>query len=205
MTTELVTQIVILATAIVGLYKAATIHPKIKESEQLQGVSRSDAGRVFDAVLSYAGVLLFMLGMPAFIWAFTSITNNIGTPHKPDKSPLSIPFVMSSNPTPAEIMLAAAAGITYSSDQRDALKKVVVYALNSCDARVAIVAAEAITYSSDQRDSLMMIVDEVASPGYQKRCLQKNVPTTLVPGYSLKGAAADSSATTASLPRPRGD
>jgi hypothetical protein len=71
-------------------------------------------------------------------------------------------------------MLAAAASIRYPSEQNDALKKVVNYAVQNCEGRIAVVAALAISYPSDQRDTLVKIVDELGSPAYRERCSVAN-------------------------------
>lgn len=163
MSTELVTQLVILATAVVGLYKAATYKP-VETARGEKGGEPGPVSVIFAGLLSYVGVFGFMLVMPAFIWAFTAITSNIGTSAK--KAPevtYSIPHQVSSKPSTAELLLVAASHIPYDADRRDALVKVVDYSLTHGEEKIAVLSAAAIPYYDARRDELNKVVEVLAS------------------------------------------
>ena len=163
MNTELVTQLIILATAIVGLYKAATYRPDGPKAEKSDGSSHPLAD-LFTGLLSFAGVFAFMLIMPAFVWAFTAITNNIGKSRKHELATpqYSLPYKVSDEPSNLEIMLVAASQIPYENSRGAALEKLSEKAMNSCNIRLALAAATAIPYENSRGavlDNVIKIVD----------------------------------------------
>ena len=164
MSTELVTQIVILLTAVVGLYKAATYHPPgVKDSEAEAG-SKREAPAIFDALLSYAGIFGFMLIMPAFVWAFTAITSHMSSSSSGKKEPTpqySITYKVPENPSALDMELVAASQIPYENSRGDALQKLSERSLAACQIRLAITAALAIPYENSRGDALSKVIDVI--------------------------------------------
>lgn len=168
MSTELVTQLIILATALVGLYKAATFRPAKTEdshsSESGASHSGSSIAEMLEPLLGFVGYFGFMLAFPAFIWAFSWITSNMpSSSDRQDEVVYSIPYEASDNPSKAELMFIAANSISYSSSKGDALEAVVAYALKNNNEKIAILAASSIPHSSRSREQLEKIVQHISS------------------------------------------
>ncbi|OOE84587.1 hypothetical protein BZG73_09980 [Salinivibrio siamensis] len=168
MTTELVTQLIILATALVGLYKAATFRPaKTEESPSSEGGTTRSGGsitEILEPMIGFVGYFGFMLAFPAFIWAFSWITSNMPSPSdRQDEVVFSIPYEVSDTPSKAELMFIAANSISYSSSKGEALEAVVAYALKNNNEKIAILAASSIPYSSRSREQLEKIVKHIAT------------------------------------------
>lgn len=158
MSTELITQIIILATAIVGLYKAATYKPADAEHS-----GSSEPGPITEALaglISFFGVFAFMLAMPAFIWAFTWITSNIGSSssEKPAVQ-YEVAYKPSEKPSNVELMLIAASQIPSDHSRGQALKIVAERAVSEGDFQVATAAASAIPSEYSRGNQLREIVD----------------------------------------------
>ena len=66
---EVLTKLIVLATAVIGLYKAATFG-----RERPSGAVGSGS---FAPLLQMGGMLLFVLAVPAFLWAFSWIMSNM--------------------------------------------------------------------------------------------------------------------------------
>jgi hypothetical protein len=181
MTTELVTQIVILLTALVGLYKAATYKPHAatggdSESESEDGGNRSFPD-ILDALLSFAGIFGFMLLMPAFVWVFTTITSNIGTSSLAEKESVpqySTTYEIPEKPSPLQLELVAASQIPYESRRGEALEELALRALDACKLRLAIAAASAVPYKSARGETLSSVIKVMHSgecvnrPGFEE-------------------------------------
>ena len=162
MSTELITQLIILATAIVGLYKAATYKPAHDPGVPTKSGEPGPVANVFAGLLSFVGVFAFMLAMPAFIWAFTWITGNINkTSDSSDAVQYSIPYTVSSNPNKFELMLSAASNIPNSYTRGNALVKVVESALQNKDYKIAIIAASSIPNSYTKGVQLEKVLNEI--------------------------------------------
>jgi hypothetical protein len=162
MSTELITQLIILATAIVGLYKAATYKPAGNTEAASNNHEPGPVAKVFAGLLSFVGIFAFMLAMPAFIWAFTWITGNINKSSESDSViQYSIPYEISSNPSKQELMLAAASNIPNSYSRGEALTKVVDNALQNKEYRIAIIAASAIPNSYTKGTQLEKVLNEI--------------------------------------------
>jgi hypothetical protein len=160
MNAELITQLIILATAVVGLYKAATYKPMTTDNSSLQ-----EPGPVSEALaglISFFGIFAFMLAMPAFIWAFTWITGNIGST-KPEDPVVQyeIVYKSSADPSNIEIMLSAASQIPYESARGKALEIVSERAISEGNFRIATISAAAIPYESSRGNQLRKIVDRL--------------------------------------------
>jgi|GEM_PF-5195362 len=164
MSTELVTQIVILLTALVGLYKAATYRPPGIVDSDVKTGSKREAPAIFDALLSYAGIFGFMLIMPAFVWAFTAITShmNSSSSKKKDPSPqYSITYKVPENPSTLDLELVAASQIPYENNRGDALQKLSDRSLAACQIKLAITAALAIPYENSREDALSKVINVI--------------------------------------------
>ncbi|OHU90552.1 MULTISPECIES: hypothetical protein [Pseudoalteromonas] len=160
MNTELVTQLIILATALVGLYKAATF--KSAENSTDGKVEPSPVSEAVARLLDFVGIFAFMLAMPAFIWAFTTITENIGSSSKRSEAvQYSIPYEVSKDPSKAELMLAAASQISYETSRGSALEKVSNFAISAGNYQVAVLAAASIPYEPSRDSQLAKVVDSI--------------------------------------------
>ena len=144
---ELITKLIILATAILGLYKAATF-------DRSKFTGASNYGH-FAPFLQLAGMLLFMLAIPAFVWAFMSLTKSMVTP---SEAPHEILPISPSIPVYAsvdDILLTAAAGLPNFYSKSDTLTSIVSYALSKGDFRTATSAALLLGSSSDRDRELL--------------------------------------------------
>lgn len=160
MSTELVTQLIILATALVGLYKAATF--KSAENSTDGKAEPSPVSEAVSGLLNFVGIFAFMLAMPAFIWAFTTITENIGSSSKRSEPvQYSIPYEVSKDPSKAELMLVAASQIPYDSSRVSALEKVSNFAISVGNYKVAVLAAASIPYESSRGSQLAKVVESI--------------------------------------------
>ena len=172
MDTQLVTQLIILATAIVGLYKAATYMPEDTSKQKSTNGDPHPLADLLTGLLSFAGVFAFMLIMPAFIWAFTAITNNIDKSSDKNSAPTpqySIPFEIAENPSDLELMLVAASQIPYESSRGSALNEVVEKSLSKCEINIALAAAIAIPYESSRGSALKRVMETIDSGKCNKK------------------------------------
>ncbi|WP_167631981.1 hypothetical protein [Mariprofundus ferrooxydans] len=162
MTTELVTQIIILATALVGLYKAATFHRGKSVTTNGEPSKAKENESTFSALFDLVGVLLFMLAFPAFIWAFSWITSNMTSSSSSEQEyEIAIPFTVNSESTTSELMYVSALRIPNIISRGESLTKVVTHSLANKEYRVAILAASAIPNIFTRGKQLERIVDEI--------------------------------------------
>ena len=172
MDTELVTQLIILATAIVGLYKAATYKPEGSTGQKATDGEPHPLADLLTGLLSFAGVFAFMLIMPAFIWAFTAITSNIGK-SSDDNAALtpqySVPFKIAENPSDLELMLVAASQIPYENSRGSALNEVVEKSLSKCEINIALAAAIAVPYENSRGSTLKKVMETIDSGKCNKK------------------------------------
>ncbi|HGS5148059.1 TPA: hypothetical protein ACMDT9_003956 [Vibrio parahaemolyticus] len=161
---ELVTQIVILATALVGLYKAATFHSAQKEGDGNQVDGKFSIPSTFAALFELVGILLFMLAFPAFIWAFSWVVGNVGNGFSPGSSAIeNTEIVLTKDSSDAEMMFVAAIALSSSSQKNSALVKVVDFAVAQKDYSVAIMAANEMSSSSRVNENLEKIITSIAA------------------------------------------
>ncbi|MFA6189717.1 MAG: hypothetical protein WC680_10620 [Sulfuricurvum sp.] len=186
MTTELVTQIVILATALVGLYKAATFHREKAVTTNGEPSKAKKNESTFSALFDLVGVLLFMLAFPAFIWAFSWITSNMASSSSSKQEyKIAIPFTVNSESTASELMYASALKIPNTISCGESLTKVVTHSLANKEYRVAILAASAIPNTITRGEQLERIVDEINKIQINS---SKNAPNkALQPTYKSGG------------------
>ena len=171
MDTELVTQLIILATAIVGLYKAATYKPEGFSEQKSNDGEPHPLADLLTGLLSFAGVFAFMLIMPAFIWAFTTITSNIGK-SSDESTPTpqySVPFKIFDNPSDLEIMLVAASQIPYENSRGSALNEVVEKSLSKCEINIALAAVIAVPYENSRGSTLKKVMETIDSGKCNKK------------------------------------
>jgi hypothetical protein len=165
---DLVTKVVILATALVGLYKAATFGkgkpPSTTESDESPQTGRR-VPSTFSALFELVGMLLFMLAFPAFIWAFSLITKSMSgsSSTSPAQKP-AVAISIDSATSPAELAYVAANAISNTHDRTTALKGVVDFALKRGEFKTAITAAAAIPNSYDQAAQLTLVAQALRSP-----------------------------------------
>ncbi|UCX05014.1 hypothetical protein [Shewanella glacialimarina] len=167
MSTELVIQLIILATALVGLYKAATFKPAESSSDgktETSPVSEAVAG-----LLDFVGMFAFMLAMPAFIWAFTAITSNIGSSStRNEVVQYTIPYEISKEPSQTELMLIAASQIPYDPSRGSALEKVSNFAIQKGDYKMAVLAASSIPYEPSRGTQLEKVIESIEKQAGEK-------------------------------------
>ncbi|MDP5291323.1 hypothetical protein Q9290_03310 [Oceanimonas sp. CHS3-5] len=158
MSTELITQLIILATAVVGLYKAATYKPA--DAEHSDSKEPGPLSEALAGLISFFGVFAFMLAMPAFIWAFTWITGNIGS--SGSRKPVvqyEVAYKRSEKPSDIELMLIAASQIPSEHSRGQALEIVSERAVSEGNFQVATAAASAIPSEYSRGNQLREIVD----------------------------------------------
>jgi flagellar basal body-associated protein FliL len=187
MTTELITQLIILATAIVGLYKAATFHRTKPERENEGGEKQKKTG-LFSDLFDLIGILLFMLAFPAFIYAFMWIMSSL--PHSISSSSSTEDFPkieISKESTTGEVMLAAALNITNSQARNEQLQGIITYAMSNNDYQTALRAASAISSSYTKNEELEKIIKELASR--KEVGVKENLPNNKIQPTPKSGAS----------------
>lgn len=163
MTTELVTQIIILATALVGLYKAATFHHAKPEASIQEGEKQSKASS-FSDFFELIGMFLFMLAFPAFLYAFMWIMSSLPNAISSSTSADDLPAIeISKESSTGEVMLAAALNITSSHMRNEQLHSVIKYVMSKNDYEAALRAASAISSSYSKNEELGKIISELES------------------------------------------
>lgn len=162
---DLITKLVILATAIVGLYKAATF--SLGKSRSLENAAndtqkKSRSKSSFSALFELVGVLLFMLAFPAFIWGFSWITRNIASNSSVQSHKIAAASLpLSSNLSADELAYVAANNIPDIYAKTASLTEVVGFALKEKDFRIAILAATAIPNTYAQTNQLKLVVSAI--------------------------------------------
>jgi hypothetical protein len=161
---ELVAKIIVLATALVGLYKAAVFGSKRGRSQETpQDHSRHGVGIVSD-LAPLAGVFLFMLAFPLFVWAFMAIMQGMmKTTRLNAYSEATAPITLSHAASPDEVMLYAALSINGSDDKEHALEIVVEHALGNRSYRIAAQAAVQMPSTRGRSEQLTKVVNALAS------------------------------------------
>jgi hypothetical protein len=181
---DLITKIVILATAIVGLYKAATFSrgkPDASDSTTETTTKKSRAPSSFSALFELVGVLLFMLAFPAFIWGFSWITRNIaGSSSAPSQHTAVASVSISAATTPSELAYVAADSIPNTYEKTAALSEVVALAMKAGEFKTAIAAATAIPNTNVQTEQLKLVL--------------KAIQSAAVPNTSFQGTLRDKAA-----------
>ena len=180
---ELVTQIVILATALVGLYKAATFHRSTPAEPKEEGEKMSYK-LPFSDFFDLIGIFLFMLAFPAFIWAFSWITTS--TPKAISSSEsveiVQPQFEIGSNPSEEELLLVAASSIPSTHTKNEALEKIVSFALQNKNYKVAVSAAATIPSTHTKNEQLKRIVDAIINNSKEKKKPNNKIQPTAESG-----------------------
>ena len=162
---ELVTQIVILATAIVGLYKAVTFHhSKPEPAQQIEGQEPKSTS-AFSDFFDLIGIFLFMLAFPAFLYAFMWIMSSLPNAMSSSSNTKEIPTVeISAASTSSEVMLVAALNITSNHNRNEQLKKTIIYAMSNQDYKTALLAASSISSTYVKNEELEKIIEFMSKP-----------------------------------------
>jgi hypothetical protein len=157
---ELIVQIVILITAIVGLYKAVTFGA----GDGRPGVGgRSFRDHPFAALLEMASVMGMVLLMPALVlgmmwFSKTAMSLTRGSDDRPQIGTLSAG-------TEAAYALAAAASLRSYDDREEGTRNALTIALRNRDYGVAIEAARLLRNSQEQDEALKLIIHRIAPYG----------------------------------------
>ena len=164
MNMDLITKIVILATAVVGLYKAATYKiskPAVSTHEVVEG-KKLKKDSIFTDLHQLVGRFLFMLAFPAFMFGFMWVmqTGKALTYSQISKSD-SNSIVLPESSSPSELAYIAATKIPRSDDEGNALAEVVRFAILMKDYKIAIMAAAAIQYQDEKGKQLMLVVHSI--------------------------------------------
>ena len=163
MSLELITQIIILLTALVGLYKAATFHHH-KTEESNTDLNSKNTKSSFSDFFELIGVFLFMLAFPAFMYAFMWIISNLPNSVSKSSSLNDLPAIeINKNSTDTEIMLASALNISQSYTRDDQLVKIIKLAIQNKDYVTALKAASVISSSNKKDDELKKIINEISN------------------------------------------
>jgi hypothetical protein len=182
---ELVTQIVILATAIVGLYKAVTFHHN--KPEPIQSIEGEEAKTTnsFSDFFDLIGIFLFMLAFPAFLYAFMWIMNSLPNAMSSSSNSQEIPIVeIRATSTSSEVMLAAALNITSSHNRNEQLKKTINHAMSNKDYSTALTAASSISSSfvkNEELEKIIKLMSKIKQINKKKETSNKNEETNNLP------------------------
>ncbi|MGE0252861.1 MAG: hypothetical protein AB7O99_09005 [Dongiaceae bacterium] len=156
---DLLTQLIILATALVGLYKAATFHRSRSEGDSDSKALKPKLPGMFSDLLEFGGVFLFMLAFPAFLWAFMAIMTGMQKTLKKEPIAQAKEVVqLSEGASIEEIRLAAAGAMSNSISRDDELQKIISEALAACNFTYAVKAASMISNSIEKDEELAKIV-----------------------------------------------
>lgn len=162
---ELISNVIILATALVGLYMALkSMHNKSVKNEAGTDVMNGNNDSIFKPLLNMAGIFIFMLAFPAFIWAYTSIIQNMSSSSETEeKTEIVIPFELRDEKAGLELMFVAANNIPNTNTRGKALSKVVGFSLAENNFKMATIAASAIPNTSVKGEQLNRVVEAMVS------------------------------------------
>jgi hypothetical protein len=181
---DLITKIVILATAVVGLYKAATFSRGKSDGSDDTSETPNKKPRTpssFSDLFELLGVLLFMLTFPAFIWGFSWITRNIASNSAVQTQHNAIASIsVTAASTPSELAYVAADSIPNAHEKTSVLTEVVALALKAGEFKTAISAATAIPNTNVKTEQLKLVV--------------KAIQAAAVPNTSFQGTPRDKAA-----------
>ncbi len=181
---DLVTKIVILATALVGLYKAATFGHEHSKSQSQNGHG-DKKNSVFSAFFELVGVLLFMFAFPAFIWGFAWITSSI--PKSISKTTAAVPAIrleIKDSASEDDFILAVASNIPDEYRRSNMLEAIVKDKMKIGDYKFAARAASLITDEYRKSNQLENIAKHLME--------QPQTRMTGMPGNAQKEVATQS-------------
>ena len=161
---SLITEIVILISAIVGVYKVATSKAELPGSPAKSG--KREWPEMVKMIGAYFGVYVFMFVPMIFILVFTWFTkmiNRANAPEIPQSVAVSIrPAFDSSHLTERGVLsynlYLAGTSLGSASERDNVLSKAVDLGVQSTEFRVALAAAQSISaaYTKDQQLRLVM-------------------------------------------------
>jgi len=158
-TIDLLTKLVLLAIAVIGLYKTwkfSGLKPRASTDAEPR---KKEPSLLKDMLEIYS----FMLVPLLFILAFSFLTKLTTSINSPDPVIAKIPeLVVTEATSELELMLAAAARVNNRSTQRDELIKLVTLAIERKDFEVAIRAASNIANRSASDEQLKRVMAAVA-------------------------------------------
>lgn len=158
---ELITKIIILATAVVGLYKASTFHRGKPTQVRQEGQKKASS---FSDFFELIGVFLFMLAFPAFLYAFMWIMSSLPNAISSSSNTNEFPIIEISKNSPiSEVMLTAALNITNSYTRDKQLQSIIKFAISNKDYVTALKAAASISSSVKKDQELEKIIKAVSS------------------------------------------
>jgi len=183
---ELITQIVILGTAIVGLYKVAKYTPRSERKEssgtnstEKRPSSSSGLLQYFEPFFGLIGVLSFMIAIPLGLWAYMWIMNNMVHvfDDKPSKSKTEAispntydTSLKTKNLTEkglkSYIVLQTALQVSDFSKKDELINQSINTALKSEAYSVAIDAVSHLSSSSKQDEMLLKIINRSIESGH---------------------------------------
>ncbi|WP_243323606.1 hypothetical protein [Geothrix sp. SG200] len=170
-TIRLITEIVILISAIIGVYKVATSKPEVG------GVSMKSEKREWPDMLkmigTYFGVYVFMFVPMIFIllmsW-FTKLMNTVNSPSstRPSLGSLKIeiaPDKLSDNGRLAYFLFQAGSSAGSSWERDKILSSAVDFAIQSNEFQIALAAAQSIEASSTKDEKLRTVMRAALKSG----------------------------------------
>ena len=161
---DLLTKIVLLAIALIGLYKAAKYRSRSESSEgATPTVKKSDGDGVWALFMEFAGYFALILIPLAFMFLFQFSIRKLTELNETEPSPIqNVPELqLSSDPSDLEIMLAAAVRVRNSASKGNQLTDLVTLALEEGDFEIAIRAASAIPNSATSDRQLKRIMEAI--------------------------------------------
>lgn len=176
---QLITQIIILATALVGLYKVARFSAKRSSNKEPAALSpTTSSGSLkrffshFEDFFELLGMFAFMLAFPLFVWAFMWVMNNmieVFDEKQTPKASLGPEYIetlkeMSHMPEKGSrsyIILKASEYLSSSSKRNELLKKAAEIAIQEKAFEIAILSVSGIS-SSREHDSMLAKIIEAA-------------------------------------------
>lgn len=156
---ELAIQIVVLITALVGLYKAATF------DTGGSGKDKRTSDHPLGAFLEMAGVFGMILIIPLVMLAFMWITTaSIGLV---SKKPVREPVPITAAASDAAYLLNAATSLRSYDAQDLGIKEALEMALRTRDFGVALAAADSLRDSGEREAALKRIVEKISNKPFK--------------------------------------
>jgi len=180
---QIIAQIIILATALVGLYKVARFMPKRSSNKDPVAVASSTSfGSLkrffshFEDFFELLGVLAFILVFPLFLWAFMWVMNNmvhVFDEKQTPKASVESEYVetlkkvadISEKGSKSYIILKASEYLSSSSERNEFSKKAAEIAMQEKAFEVAILSVSGISNSREHDNMLTKIIEAAAVEG----------------------------------------
>ena len=154
---ELLVQLVILATALVGLYKAVTLGP---EPSKGRGTSRIQSDHPFKMLLEMAGMWGTILLVPAFMLGLMWIMKTTQSLATGNESRSSI-RVVETQASDLGYLLAAAGALRDREERETRIRDALAVALSKKDYRVALSAAGELHDREEGQEAVRKIIQYI--------------------------------------------